>query len=296
MSRQARLTRAIVVALSLSSLLVVSGCTKYKDQIASQADAISQLEADKEELRTERDELAAEKMTLQSDKANLEDRIAELDGQIQSLLEYRQSLEEQLEQLGVDKTKIHAEYTRVMAEQRELIEKMREQQEQAKERLATLKKMLSKFKALIEGGKLSVRIRGGKLTLDLPSAVLFNSGEAKLSPDGRETLGEVAAVLTEIKDREFQVAGHTDSIPIKGGQFNSNWDLSAARAVSVVRFLEKKKVPGKVLSAAGYSKYQPTAPNDTSKNQALNRRIEITLMPNLNELPNLSALEKVLKR
>ncbi len=296
MSRETLSFNRIIATALLPSLLALGGCQKYKDQIANQSDIISELNTDKRKLETDRDNLTDEKETLSSEKAALEDRIAELDSQIQSLLDYRKSLEEKLEQLGVDKTKITAEYTRVMSEQQELIDKMRKQQEQAKQRLDVLKNMLSKFKSLIAGGKLSVRIRNGRLTLELPSAVLFPLGEAELSSDGKKTLSAVASVLKEIKNRDFQVAGHTDNVRIKSGRFQNNWALSTARAVSVVLFLEKKRVPSKRLSAAGYSKFQPAAKNNTKKRRAQNRRIEITLMPNLDELPNLSALENILKR
>jgi chemotaxis protein MotB len=172
---------------------------------------------------------------------------------------------------------------------------MRRQQEQAKRRLETLKKMLAKFKNLIAGGKLNVRIRRGKLTLELPSAILFPSGSAVLSKDGKETLAEVAAVLATIKKREFQVAGHTDNVPITNSNFASNWELSTARAVSVVKYMQEKGVSPENLSASGYSEYQPTASNKTADGKQLNRRIEIILMPNLDELPDLSALEKEIK-
>jgi chemotaxis protein MotB len=153
--------------------------------------------------------------------------------------------------------------------------------------------MLAKFKALIEGGKLKVKIKNGKLMLELPSAILFPSGKAVLSEQGEQTLTEVAAVLATISGREFQVAGHTDNVPLgKGSKFKSNWHLSTARAVAVVSFLQDMGVAPTQLSAAGYSEYQPTADNDSDEGKAMNRRIEITLMPNLDELPDLSDLEK----
>jgi len=86
-------------------------------------------------------------------------------------------------------------------------------------------------------------------------------------------------------ERTFQVAGHTDNIPIKSQKFRSNWDLSTARAVEVVNFMISAGLDGKRLSAAGYADMSPVAPNDTPENKAKNRRIEITLVPNLDDLP-----------
>ncbi len=200
-----------------------------------------------------------------------------------------------LEQLGVKLSDLSGELSGAMADidaKQKLIEEMKKKQEQATKRLATLKDMLAKFKALIEGGKLKVKIKNGKMMLELPSAILFESGQADLSEEGQKTLAEVAAVLSTIGDREFQVAGHTDDVPIKGKKFPSNWELSSARAVAVVKFLQEHGVSPENLSAAGYSEYQPTASNDSEDGKAQNRRIEITLMPNLDELPDLTELEK----
>jgi len=171
-------------------------------------------------------------------------------------------------------------------------EKLRIQKDLAKQRLETLKNMLVKFKNLIAAGKLKVKIKEGKMFLELPSAILFPSGRATLSEEGKATLTEVAAVLTQIQGREFLVAGHTDNVPIQNPKYPSNWELSTARAVAVVKFLQEMGVDPHNLAAAGYSEYQPAVDNSTEEGRAQNRRIEITLMPNLNELPDLSDLEK----
>ncbi|MDJ0767051.1 MAG: OmpA family protein [Myxococcota bacterium] len=294
---QTNVWRACAWALLMGGfVLLPAGCRKYKEQIASQKDAIAALENENAELNDSKSDVEAERDALEEEQARLTDRIADLEAQIQSLIDYQKSLENQVEQLGGDKALMAEQHEKAIAAQKMLIAKMRKQQEQARRRLRTLKNMLSKFKSLIAGGKLKVRIRNGKLTLELPSAVLFELGRANLSKDGKETLAEVAGVLSGIRNREFQVAGHTDNVPITSGRFPTNWELSTARAVSVVRFLEEKGVPSRNLSAAGYSKFQPTASNDTKELRALNRRIEITLMPNLDELPDLSDLEKELKR
>jgi chemotaxis protein MotB len=163
----------------------------------------------------------------------------------------------------------------------------------SKERLATIKDILDQLKAIIESGDLKVRMHRGKMTMELPSAVLFESGKAELSDKGKETLKSVADVLKKIQGREFQVAGHTDNVRVsEGNPYGDNWHLSTARAISVVLFLKDSGVSPKQLSAAGYAQYQPTAPNKGKRGKARNRRIEITLMPNLKELPDLSEIEE----
>jgi len=227
-------------------------------------------------LQKDYDELAALRAADQS-------QLAKLGAENAAMLAKLEALGVKLSELGTD-----------LADTKSQNEKLKKQQELAKGRLETLKNMLSKFKNLIAAGKLKVKIKDGKMFLELPSAILFASGKAALSDEGKNTLTEVAAVLAQIPDREFLVAGHTDNVPIKNEKFPSNWELSSARAVAVVKFLQEGGVKPTSLAAAGYSEFQPAAENGTEEGKAQNRRIEITLMPNLNELPDLTDLEKEL--
>jgi len=172
-----------------------------------------------------------------------------------------------------------------------LVEELRTKERQAQARLATFRNMIEKFQKMIESGKLRVRIVRGRMVVELSENILFDSGKSELKKDGAEALTEVAGVLASIPDREFQIAGHTDNIPIKSARFPSNWELSTARAVTVARALASQGVPANRLSAAGYADTQSVASNDTPEGRQQNRRIEIVLMPNLDELPDLSALE-----
>jgi chemotaxis protein MotB len=117
---------------------------------------------------------------------------------------------------------------------------------------------------------------------------LFASGKADLSKQGKGALGEVTDVLVEFKDRRFMIAGHTDDVKIKTRKFKNNWDLSTARAISVVQFMIDAGFAAENLAAAGYGEFDPVAPNDTTDGRQLNRRIEIVLVPDLSELPTLT--------
>ena len=167
---------------------------------------------------------------------------------------------------------------------------LEEQTDQVQARLAELDSLTSRFRAMVDTGDLSVKIRRGQMVVDLPSAVLFPSGEAALSDHGKETLARVAAVLKTMPRRKFTVAGHTDSQPIRHAEFASNWSLSAARAVAVTEQLITSGVRPKNLVAAGYSQYAPIASNRTARGRRLNRRIEIILEPDLAKVPK-SALQ-----
>lgn len=139
------------------------------------------------------------------------------------------------------------------------------------------------MKAEIAKGDVSLSQKDGKLQVDLVDKVLFDSGEAEISPRGQEILQRVGAVLAKIDDKQIQVSGHTDEAAISpklAEKFPTNWELSAARAVNVVRFLnEQANVPGRRLVASGYGPFHPLSSNATPQGRARNRRIEILLTP-----------------
>jgi chemotaxis protein MotB len=180
-----------------------------------------------------------------------------------------------------------------MEELQKAVNQLKEREKQAEARLKTFRNMLERFKNMIASGKLRVRIVRGRMVVELSENILFDSGRAELKPEGQQALTEVAEVLKTITDRDFQITGHTDNVPIKTRRYPSNWELSGARAVTVTRFLAEKGVTPERLSAAGYAETQPTASNDTPEGRQQNRRIEIVLMPNLQELPDMSALESL---
>lgn len=137
----------------------------------------------------------------------------------------------------------------------------------------------------IETGEISVSERGGFLVVDVSDKVLFATGQAELSERGQKVITKLADSLKELpRESVFQVGGHTDNQAIKSeevkARFPTNWELSAARATNVVRFLEETcEVPGERLVAAGFSQYRPVASNKKERQRAKNRRIEIALLP-----------------
>ncbi len=169
-------------------------------------------------------------------------------------------------------------------EQKTQLEDAKRAIKEAQDRGKTLGDLQAKFKKMIDAGHLKVTTRHGRVVLQLHNDVLFEKGEADLKPDGKKAVGEIAATLRTVGGKRFQVAGHTDSAPIttdKKKKFPSNWELSAARAISVVKLLVAEGVDARNLSAAGYGPYDPVAPNTTADGEAKNRRIEITLVPNV---------------
>ncbi|MBN2299434.1 MAG: OmpA family protein [Deltaproteobacteria bacterium] len=145
-------------------------------------------------------------------------------------------------------------------------------------------RMQQAMKAELETKQVALSELEGKLTLTMVESILFDSGMAQVKVEGVEALGKVADVLGNIKDQEIIVAGHTDNVQIGvrlARTYPSNWELSAARAISVVKILIAKGVDPEYLSACGYGEYRPVGDNDTPEGRAQNRRMEIILMPKL---------------
>ena len=168
------------------------------------------------------------------------------------------------------------------------LEELRRAKAQAEATARLFKDFISKFKRMVDAGKLKIVTRHGRLVLQLHNDVLFDAFKTNIKPAGRQALIEIAQTLKTVPGRRFQVAGHTDVVPVHTKNFPTNWDLSSARAIEVVKVLVTAGVSPAVLSAAGYSMYDPLG-----HDSAHNRRTEITLVPNIEELialPELSHL------
>ncbi|MFO8070554.1 MAG: OmpA family protein [Polyangia bacterium] len=236
----------------------------------------------------------AEVARLKKDLSAAADSNAQLEKQLQKVRGENRTLAQRLEELGDDVQNLLGEKSQLasdLQQTRDREARLRAEQEAQRARMAKYRQVIGKFKELVSSGKLKIRIVRGRMVVEMASKILFPSGQAKLTEEGEEALGQLAEVLMTIPGRDFQISGHTDDVPINSRKFKSNWELSTARAVSVVKHLQEAGVSPKRLSAAGYSEYQPAKNNETEAGRAANRRIEIVLMPNLDELPDLSGLE-----
>jgi len=137
----------------------------------------------------------------------------------------------------------------------------------------------------IEQGQVKITQLADRLSVSMVEKILFPSGEAEITPKGLKVLERVGSVLKNTKGKIIRVEGHTDNVPIAGDlqkKYPTNWELSAARATNVVRFLQDKVgIEPERLQAVGMSEYRPVASNQTPAGRAQNRRIEIALMPEL---------------
>jgi chemotaxis protein MotB len=201
-----------------------------------------------------------------------------------------QRLREELQRLGKNVDNLLSEkgtMSQALGDAKQRLEELRKAQAATEARTALYKQLIQKFKKLTDAGQLRIELRDGRMILQLPNDVLFDSGQAAVKQDGQRALGQVGGVLKTLTGRKFQVAGHTDNVPIDRAKFASNWELSTARAVAVVHFLVSQGVASEALSAAGYGEFAPLVANDTAEHKAKNRRIEISLVPAMDELVNL---------
>ena len=210
------------------------------------------------------DKLQSEKnqeiASLQSSRSALEQQVRTLEGQRESLEKQRDTLSQQVAALEAQRARLQAS------------EKQTEGRYDA---------LLANLSEEVRKGQLQVRQLEGMLTVDVAEQLFFDSGRAALKDSGKQILGKVAESLKGYEDKAIRIVGHTDNVPISGGLqkvFPSNWELSAARATTVVRFLQDAGIAPERLVATGRAEYAPVAPNDSTEGRQKNRRIEITLI------------------
>ena len=281
--------RSLVVLTALTvSPLLGSGCVTsgtHKKKIAEltklREDDAAAAQKREKELKDQLAEITKRLDAATTEKATLQKAVDEGTALTSTLEARLTKLGQNVDSLTKDKVEAAAR-----------LEELRKQKAAADARLATFKNLLSKLRSMIDSGQLKVIIRDGRMIIALPNDILFDSGKTSVKKDGKDALEKVAQVLATVPDRDFLVAGHTDDLPIKTAQFPSNWELSTARAVEVVRFLISKGMNGKVLAAAGFAEFDPVIANDSDVHRAQNRRIEIVLQPNISDLPPLDDVTK----
>lgn len=172
----------------------------------------------------------------------------------------------------------------MIAEQQQKLAALQAILDKQREVTDRLRRSISDALMKFNSDELTVFEKNGKVYVSMQEKLLFKSGSAVVDPKGKEALSQVAQVLNVNPGIRIDIEGHTDSIPIRG-RYEDNWALSLARAASIVRILtnEYQVDPTRVI-ASGHSKYDPVATNSTDEGRAHNRRTDIILAPNLDEL------------
>jgi chemotaxis protein MotB len=275
----------------------LADCDKSQDKLA-------------EALEEEKSALAA----LKQEKRHLKD---ELEGKTQALNELQDSYDalesnsaanleanskrnrELLQELEEKRKRLNAEQQRLSVLEQKLSERSGridelEQLIGAKDaKLNALKTSLSKALTNFEGKGLSVEQKNGKVYVLMENKLLFASGSWTVGQQGIQAVNQLAQVLAENNDINVLIEGHTDNVPYSGNAvLKDNWDLSTKRATAIVHLLQRnKKIKPNRLTAAGRGEFAPVASNTSPEGRAKNRRIEVILAPNWDELNSLLSIE-----
>ena len=274
-------------------LVLFTGCVPTKKFDASQASLQS--------VRNDSAALAAKVKSLQADIAQLNQQVSAQKQTIDSQTNQIGSQQKQISDLSQQVSDLNGKITQLLADaasKQSMLSKSKQELLNQQKNLEHLQALMDKQKMAIEeirkkmtdalvgfkSNELSVAIKNGKVYVSLQENLLFPSGSAVVNPKGKLALGKLAEVLNLNPDITVDIEGHTDSIPIRG-KYQDNWDLSLARAASIVRILtyDYKVDPVRVV-ASGHSQYDPVQANSTPEGRALNRRTDIVLSPKLDEL------------
>jgi chemotaxis protein MotB len=191
----------------------------------------------------------------------------------------------QRDDLGQQLARVETEKKDLAAVKDELSHDVQAKDEELAKLRGEFDQLQDKMKAEIDKGNVRLSQEKGRIKVDMVDEILFDVGDSTVSRQGEEVLSRVGAVLAGMKDKQIQVSGHTDDLAISTrlkDRFPTNWELSAARAITVVRFLEERAaIPGRRLVAAAHSQFAPISRNDSTRGRARNRRIEILLTPQI---------------
>ena len=210
-----------------------------------------------------------------------------LSSELKALKAERNDLEKERRDLRVKILSFEEGMTRLKEENETLRSKAQALEVEKKEEIlgvrAMYENLVEDMESEIKKGKITITQLKGKLKVNMVDEILFDSGRTTIKPQGIQVLDRVGKVLLNVKDQTIRIEGHTDNVPIGpelAKMYPTNWELSAARATAVARYLQEKiGVHPSLLSATGQGQYRPIASNETVQGQARNRRIEIVLVP-----------------
>jgi len=300
MTPRVTLRSIVAVAATASVSLASAGCVSQVVYDRAVADATkAQAEAD-----AKQKDAAAQILALQQQvaaaEATTQDRDAKLSelstsshnvqAQLDEATAINQQLRGELERLGKDVDKVLADrgtLAKALDDAKARLDELRKAQAAAETRTQLFRDLEHRFKPLVDAGQVRVETRGNRLVMNVKGDLLFDAGHAELRPAGKGALMEIArAMETEPQStapRRFLVTSSVDDEPLKSKHYESVWDLTTARAVTVVRYLVSLGVPATALTAAGAGAFDPIAANDSADDRARNRRVEISLLSSPDE-------------
>lgn len=225
---------------------------------------------------------------LQRDSLNTHRQLTECNMLVKNLNEDKISLQNENALVQKDLKSLSSESKMTIADQAKRLKDLQNIIQSQKDVMWKLKNSIADALMNYKTDELSIYTKDGNVYVSLQEKLLFKSGSDVVDPKGKEALKSLAQVLNNTKDISVLIEGHTDNVPIKTKLFQDNWDLSTARATSIVRILTKDNGfdPNRI-TASGKSEFHPVKANDTVEGRAGNRRTEVILSPDLKELNKL---------
>ena len=288
-----KITAFILIALCLTSCVSNRVFNDLESRYAQLKDNYNRQTKSIETLNAEIKDLTKKFVALEETFQETED----------SLNQKQQKLEQLESSLDLLKQNSETALKERIAENEALMEKIAERENELADRMArvdeleglitrqqeamrNLKEKLSDALLNFEDKGLTVEARDGKVYVSMENKLLFKSGSWTVGADGRLAIEELGNVLADNPDIAILIEGHTDNVPYSGkGPLKGNWDLSTKRATAIVnQLLENPNILPQNLTAAGRGEYLPIAPNSTREGRAANRRIEVVLSPQLDEI------------
>ena len=271
------LKKIIPVAFISFALFISSGCVSKStfEMMENEASVLEQMNNDLQEQYVRQGESNTE-LQAQIDKLQLEKTALTADNNQLGLI-----LEARSDSLSEIITDLRQTISDMEVEKEKLANLAQAKEQEVMQVSSTYDELLSKMKSEIDKGQVTISELKGKLTVNMVDAVLFDSGQTKVKDEGIQVLQKVVDILKSVTDKAIRIEGHTDNDKIGGTlaqKYPTNWELSAARAVNVTRFLQDQGLNPENLGAVAFGEYKPVADNETDEGKAKNRRIEINLV------------------
>lgn len=276
---------------------------KLEADLADRDTLLTKANADLQALDERVKKLAIDTTTLGQDVRTTSAKLSEMDKEYQQLNAYYKNLltssgklnrdmAQQQEQLlaiqqNLERTRKSNDSLSTSLNEREKKVRELENVMAAKDKaVQDLKNSISSALLNFKENDLTVNVKNGKVYVSLAEQLLFASGSTEVDSKGVSALQQLAKAIKDKRDIHIMVEGHTDNVPIskKSQYMSDNWDLSVMRATSITKILTKAGVSPNQVTAAGKGEFVPLAPNNTAQNKQKNRRTEIIITPNLDEL------------
>ncbi len=222
---------------------------------------------------------------LQKENAVKLSQLNESERQEQQLKQEKAALQKESASIQEDLNLLSSESEMTIRDQAARLKDLMDVIQSQNDRTTSLKNSISRALLNYKTDELNVYQKDGKVYVSLSEKLLFNSGSDVVDPKGKEALKSLATVLNSSEDFSVSIEGHTDDVPIKTQRFKDNWDLSTARATSIVRILTKEYgFDATRITASGKGEFHPINLNDSAEGRSGNRRTEIVLSPDLQEI------------